>query len=82
MTQLVRERFPDGAAEIRDCYVRDLEFRALCHDYGVSVGERRRLTECPSSKDLDQRIEQFRELNRELEMEIIEHLNSALTGPD
>ena len=29
----------------------------------------------------NQRIEQFRELKSELELEIVEHLNSALTNP-
>ena len=81
MTHFVRERFPDRQAEIHGLYLCDPEFRGLCHDYGVCVEEIEMLTESAASEGTKERIEQYRELQSELEADIVERLNSALTKP-
>ena len=81
MTRFVRERFPDRQAEILALYLRDPEFRCLCHDFGVCVEEIERLMGSAASEGTNQRIEQFRELQNELEADIVEWLNSTLTKP-
>ena len=79
MTRFVRERFPDRQAEILGLYLGDPEFRGLCHDFGVCVEEIERMTGSAASEDTKQRIEQFRQLQRELEADIVERLDSTLT---
>ena len=86
MTQAVRARFPDREAEILAAYLRSQEFRGLCHDFGVCIEEIERLQRLQDSNDVasesaSQRLKQFRELERELETEIVEQLNSALEKP-
>ena len=81
MTRFSRESFPDLQAEIRDVYLRNPEFRGLCHDVSICLEEIEWLKESAALEDTNQRIEQFRELVRELEVEIVEHLNSVLTKP-
>ena len=81
MARFTREYFPDRAGEIDALYLSSLEFRELCHDFGF-CGER--ISELENSDDVTsesakQRIEQLRELQRELEAEIIEQLNAGLT---
>ena len=81
MTRFVRERFPDRQAEILGLYLRDPEFRGLCHDFGVCVEEIERLRGSAASEGTSQRLEQLRELQNELEADIVERLNSTLTKP-
>ena len=81
MTRLSRARFPDLQAEIRDVYLRNPEFRGLCHDFGVCVEEIERLRGSAASEGTNQRLEQLRELQNELEADIVERLNSTLTKP-
>ena len=51
MTFFSRELFPDLQAEIRDVYLRNPEFRGLCHDVGVCLEEVEWLTEFAASED-------------------------------
>ena len=81
MTRFVRDRFPDRQNEVLGLYLRDLEFRELCHDFGVCVGEIERSAGSPASEAASQRIEQFQELQEELEADIAERLNAPLTEP-
>ncbi len=78
MTRFVRERFPDRQAEILGLYLRDPDFRGLCHDFGVCVEEIERLKGSAASEGTNQRIEQLRD---ELEADMVERLDSTLTKP-
>ena len=81
MTRFVRERFPERQAEVFGLYLRDPEFRELCHDLGVCVREIERLAGPSASEDANQRIQQLQELLDELEADIAERLNSPLVEP-
>ena len=83
MTQAVQARFPEREAEIRALYLSSHEFRSLCHDFGVCSDEIKRLSGLNDfrSESTAQRLEQYRELERELEAEIVEQLHAALTRP-
>ena len=78
MTRFVREQFPDRQAEIQGLYLRDPEFRSLCHDFSVCVEEIERLTQSTAS-DGSKRIDQFRELKSELAVDIVERLDATST---
>ena len=79
MTRFVRERFPDRQTEVLGLYLRDPQFRELCHDFGVCAEEIERLVNSSASEGASQRIEQLRELQEELEADIAERLDSPLT---
>lgn len=81
MTWIARDRFPDQQAEILDLYLRDWEFRSICHDYGVVVQQIERVTASNMSVSIDPRVEQFRELEQELAGEILDQLQSIFTNP-
>ena len=81
MTRFVRERFPDRQTEVLGLYLRDPEFRELCHDFGVCAEEIERLAGSSASEGARQRTEQLKELQDELEADIAERLNSALADP-
>ena len=80
MTQFVHLRFPDRRSEIDALYLASLDFRSLCHDYGVCAKEIDRLIASSEtvSESKNQRLEQFRELQFDLEIEIIELLDATL----
>lgn len=75
MSHHVRERFPNQRLLVGQLYESDHEFRSLCHDYGVCVEELRKATEAKHGQDIAQRTEQLRELQTELETEIVEYLD-------
>ena len=81
MTRFVRERFPERQADVLSLYLRDPEFRELCHDFGVCVEEIERVANSSPSQSAHQRTEQLQELLHELEADITECLNSHLTKP-
>ena len=83
MARLVQERFPDREAEIHALYLSSPEFRALCHDFGVCVENIEQLSNSDDfpSESAQQRLDKVRELESELEAEIVEQLNAALTTP-
>ena len=80
MTRFVRERFPARQSDVLNLYLRDQEFRELCHDFGVCATEIERLESSPAT-GASQRIGQLQELLDELEADIAERLNAPLTKP-
>jgi hypothetical protein len=78
MTRFARERFRDRQHEVLGLYLRDPEFRGLCQDYGVCAEEIQRLKRAAASESTEQCIKQFRELQGELEADILERINSTV----
>jgi hypothetical protein len=76
----VEERFPDRRAEISSLYPRDAVFRDLCRDYGVCAEMLERVTGLPP-ETRTQWAGQFGELLAELEVEVVEYLNSSTIWP-
>lgn len=81
MTRYVRDRFPNRQSEVLGLYLRDPEFRELCHDFGVCAEEIKRLAGSLPAEGTNQRVEQLQELENELEADILERLNSSLVKP-
>jgi hypothetical protein len=60
-------------------YPRDAVFQDLCRDYGICVEMLERATDLPPESKT-RWANQFRELLTEFEVEIVEHLNTALAN--
>jgi hypothetical protein len=66
----VVERFPDHAAAIRDRFHADPSFREMCGDY-AETREALQRWEASSGPHKAARVEEYRELARALEIEIV-----------
>jgi hypothetical protein len=76
MSRQTQEQFPDRSAEIADLYLRDAAFRELCHDHAVCMEMLR--SSGLSSASSQQRESLLRELQSDLEQEIVESLDANL----
>lgn len=74
--QRVIDRFPQLAASIRDRFDDDQSFRDMCHDYAEALEALERWQASDSPRRAA-RIEEYRELGDELEVEIF----AALSAP-
>jgi hypothetical protein len=68
--QRVIERFPKHAASIRDLFHADQSFREMCGDYAETLDALQRW-EASSGPHRAARIEEYRELARALEHEVL-----------
>ena len=68
--QRVIERFPKHAASIRDLFHADQSFREMCGDYAETLDVLQRW-EASSGPHRAARIEEYRELARALENEVL-----------
>lgn len=68
--QRVIERFPKHAASIRDLFHADQSFREMCGDYAATLDALQRW-EASSGPHRAARIEEYRELARALENEVL-----------
>jgi hypothetical protein len=68
--QSVIERFPTHAASIRDLFHADQSFREMCCDYADTLEAVQRW-QASDSPQKAARIEEYQELARELESEIL-----------
>jgi hypothetical protein len=66
----VIERFPEHAASIQDCFHDDPSFREMCSDYAETLEALQRW-EASSGPHKAARIEEYQELARELESEVL-----------
>jgi crotonobetainyl-CoA:carnitine CoA-transferase CaiB-like acyl-CoA transferase len=66
----LRERFPDKSDSIALLVAEDLEFRAMCEDYNDSINALRYWTRSKEAQ-AETRVNEYRDLIRELEEEII-----------
>jgi hypothetical protein len=66
----VVERFPEHAASIRDRCRADQSFREMCGDYAETMAALQRW-EASSDPHKAARVEEYRELARALEIEIV-----------
>ena len=75
--QRVIERFPELAASIQDCFHGDPSFREMCSDYAEALDalQRWQASEGPQKAA---RIEEYRELARALEIEIVTALRAPI----
>ena len=81
MARFIQQHFPECSVEIEALYLNSLEFREICHDFGVCLEkiERLKTSEDITSASVKQRLEQLSELHHELELEIIDQLQSDIT---
>jgi hypothetical protein len=68
--QRVIERFPKHAASIRDLFHADQSFREICGDYDETLAALQRW-EASSGPHKAARIEEYQELARALESEVL-----------
>jgi hypothetical protein len=73
--KVVLDRFPQHMSGIRRLFLRNEAFKNLCEDYALAVETLARFKNLP---DADYRIEipEYRDLIRELEMEILSCLRN------
>jgi hypothetical protein len=75
----VIERFPDHAAAIRGRFHADQTFREICGDYSEALKALQRW-QASSGPQTAARVEEYRELARALEIEIVTALRSPPPG--
>lgn len=71
----VLERYPGASNEIRALAIRDPEFRSTCEDYGKCVAALRHWQR-ESDPCAQKMAEEYRDLCRRIEAEIVEALRS------
>ncbi len=69
----IRERFPDRSDTISLLASKDPEFRAVCEDYDVCINALRYWNQS-ETPEADSRVDEYRNLIRELEGEIMQAL--------
>jgi hypothetical protein len=69
------ERFPERVEVIRRLYLRDERFRAICEDLSLALTSLRQFESRPDSH-LRPETGDFREVLRELEVEMRDYLNA------
>lgn len=72
----VLDQLPQHAAAMRERMIVDREFRSLCEDYGETIEALRRW-EASDDRHRQERVEEFRTLLAELELEIARELGVA-----
>jgi uncharacterized protein YPO0396 len=72
----VLDQLPQHAAAMRERMIVDREFRSLCEDYGEAL-EALRGWEASDDRHRQERVEEFRSLLAELELEIARELGVA-----
>lgn len=72
----VLDQLPQHAAALRERMIVDREFRSLCEDYGETLEALRRW-EASDDRHRQERVEEFRSLLAELELEIARELGVA-----
>ena len=68
-TYHIRERFPDEKHTINLLMAEDLEFRAICEDYGDCINALRYWVQS-EAPEAETRVDEYRTLIQELEEEI------------
>lgn len=80
----VMERFPEHATSIQDCFHADQRFREMCSDYAETLQALERW-QASRGPHRSARVEEYRELARALEIEIVTALGlppqAAEDGP-
>jgi hypothetical protein len=75
----VMERFPEHATSIRDRFHADQRFREMCSDYAETLQALQRW-QASRGPHKAARVEEYRELARALEIEIVTALRSPAPG--
>jgi hypothetical protein len=72
-------RFPQRELEIRRCFTRDAEFRAVCADHGEAVRALRHWQRALEKGDPEggRNVADYEQLVAELEQEALTHLGEA-----
>ncbi|WP_134680439.1 hypothetical protein [Paracoccus ravus] len=73
---LVVERFPQCADEVRRLYLRDADFRAICEDLALCLDSLHHFEARPDAP-LRPEVDDFRNLVTELEAELSRHIAAA-----
>ncbi|MDS9469813.1 hypothetical protein RGQ15_19835 [Paracoccus sp. MBLB3053] len=72
---LVIERFPQLSTAVRQLFLRDSEFRAICEDFSLALESLHRFEARPDAP-MRTEVDDYRNLVRELEEELRRHIEA------